>query len=138
MTVMIYGVPCSSTRQAKEWLKKYDVPFVMKNIMKNPLTIQELQFILSRTVEGTDEIISTRSKIYKQLDLDMDLLPLQELLKLIQEHPKLLRSPIIIDEKRFQVGYHEDEIRQFLPRKTRKLQWLQWKKHRLNLADGSI
>ncbi|MEN1968053.1 transcriptional regulator Spx [Lentibacillus sp. N15] len=136
MTVMVYGIPCSSTRQAKEWLNKYEVPFVMKNIMRDPLTIQELQFILSRTLEGTDEIISTRSKIYKDLDLNMDLLPLQQLLKLIQEHPKLLRSPILIDEKRFQVGYHEDDIRQFLPRKTRKRQWIQWKK--LQLADGTI
>lgn len=137
MTVMVYGIPCSSTRQAKEWLTKYDVPFVMKNIMRDPLTIQELQFILSRTLEGTDEIISTRSKIYKDLNLDMDGLSLQQLLKLIQEYPKLLRSPIIIDDKRFQVGYHEDEIRQFLPRKTRNLQWLQWK-NRLKLADGPI
>src|SRR5699024_10337248 len=137
MTVMVYGIPCSSTRQAKEWLTKYEVPFVTKNIMRNPLTIQELQFILSRTVEGTDEIISTRSKVYNDRNLDMDALPLQQLLKLIQEDPKLIRSPIIIDEKRFQVGYHEDEIRQFLPRKTRKLQWLQWK-NQLKLADGPI
>lgn len=137
MTVTVYGIPCSSTRQAKEWLTKYEIPFTMKNIIRHPLTIQELQFILSRTVEGTDEIISTRSKIYKDLNLDMDGIPLQQLLKLIQQYPKLLRSPIIIDEKRFQVGYHEDEIRQFLPRKTRKLQWLQWQ-NRLKLADGPI
>src|SRR5699024_3178726 len=137
MTVMVYGIPCSSTRQAKEWLTKYEVPFEMKNIMRNPLTIRELQMILSRTEEGTDEIISTRSKAYKDLNLDMDGLPLQQLLKLIQEYPKLLRSPIILDEKRFQVGYHEDEIRQFLPRKVRKLQWLQWK-NRLKLAEGPI
>lgn len=88
------------------------------------------------TVDGTDEIISTRSKIYKDLDLDIEALPLQELLELIHKHPRLLRSPIMVDEKRLQVGYHEDDIRQFLPRKTRERQWLQWRLNHLQLAEG--
>ena len=33
----------------------------------------------------------------------------------------MLRRPIIIDHKRLQVGYNEDEIRRFLPRKVRTL-----------------
>ena len=31
----------------------------------------------------------------------------------------MLRRPIILDEKRLQVGYNEEEIRSFLPRKLR-------------------
>ncbi|MFE7152668.1 ArsC/Spx/MgsR family protein, partial [Heyndrickxia sporothermodurans] len=31
----------------------------------------------------------------------------------------MLRRPIILDEKRLQVGYNEDEIRKFLPRRIR-------------------
>jgi len=52
-------------------------------------------------------------------------LPLQRLYELIQEHPGLLRRPIILDEKRLQVGYNEDEIRRFLPRKVRAYQLLE-------------
>lgn len=74
------------------------------------------------TEDGTDEIISTRSKTFQNLDVDLDTLPLQNLFKLIQENPGLLRRPIIIDEKRLQVGYNEDEIRRFLPRKVRTYQ----------------
>ena len=47
------------------------------------------------------------------------------LYELIQEHPGLLRRPIILDEKRLQVGYNEDEIRRFLPRKVRAYQLLE-------------
>ncbi|MEH7309152.1 ArsC/Spx/MgsR family protein, partial [Neobacillus drentensis] len=46
-------------------------------------------------------------------------LPLNELCKLIMEHPKMVRRPIILDEKRLQVGYNEEEIRSFLPRRIR-------------------
>lgn len=136
MTVTIYGAACSSTRKAKQWFNKQSIHYVERNILKNPLTVSELQEILRMTVDGTDEIISTRSKVYKDLNLDIEALPLQELLELIHEHPRLLRSPIMVDEKRLQVGYHEDDIRQFLPRKTRENQWLQWRLNHLQLAEG--
>ena len=136
MTVTIYGAACSSTRKAKQWFNKQSINYVERNILKNPLTVSELQEILRMTVDGTDEIISTRSKVYKDLNLDIEALPLQELLELIHEHPRLLRSPIMVDDKRLQVGYHEDDIRQFLPRKTRENQWLQWRLNHLQLAEG--
>lgn len=136
MTVKIFGASCSSTRKARQWFKDQDISFVERNILKNPLTVNELQWILRMTVDGTDEIISTRSKIYKDLNLDMDAIPLQELLELIHQYPRLLRSPIIMDEKRLQVGYHEDDIRQFLPRKTREYQWLKWRMNNIQFAEG--
>jgi regulatory protein spx len=74
------------------------------------------------TEDGTDEIISTRSKTFQKLDVQVDAMPLQDLYELIQQNPGLLRRPIIIDEKRLQVGYNEDEIRRFLPRKVRTFQ----------------
>ena len=54
--------------------------------------------------------------------MDLDELPLQDLLELVQENPGLLRRPIMIDEKRLQVGFNEDEIRRFLPRDVRQLE----------------
>ncbi|MCY9268013.1 ArsC/Spx/MgsR family protein, partial [Bacillus licheniformis] len=63
-----------------------------------------------------------RSKVFQKLNVNLETMPLQELYQLINEHPGLLRRPIIIDEKRLQVGYNEDEIRRFLPRKERTFQ----------------
>lgn len=74
------------------------------------------------TEDGTDEIISTRSKSFQKLDVNLETMPLHELFQLIKDNPGLLRRPIIIDEKRLQVGYNEDEIRRFLPRKVRTFQ----------------
>ena len=47
---------------------------------------------------------------------------MKDLFKLISKNPGLLRRPIIIHDKRLQVGYNEDEIRRFLPRKVRELE----------------
>lgn len=61
-------------------------------------------------------------KVFQKLNVNVESMPLQDLYRLINEHPGLLRRPIIIDEKRLQVGYNEDEIRRFLPRKVRSFQ----------------
>jgi regulatory protein spx len=84
--------------------------------------MDEIKEILRMTEDGTDEIISTRSKTFQKLDVNLDSMPLQDLFGLIKENPGLLRRPIIIDEKRLQVGYNEDEIRRFLPRRVRTFQ----------------
>src|SRR5690625_6055 len=135
MNVTIYGTPCKSMQKAKKWFTKHEIPFTERNIRDIPMTVEELRGVLRLTLDGTDEIISTRSNIYKQLNLDFDTLPLQELLTLIQKHPGLLRNPIIIDDRRIQVGYNEDDIRQFLPRKARELEWLKLRMKQLYVAE---
>ena len=47
---------------------------------------------------------------------------MNELIDLIEKNPSLLRRPIILDDRRMQVGYNEDEIRRFLPRSVRRLE----------------
>ena len=111
---------CTSCRKARAWLLNHEVPFAEHNIMTSPLSAQELQHILSLTENGTDDIISTRSKIFQKLNLDVESLSISELIKLIEENPSLLRRPIILDAKRMQIGFNEDEIRAFLPRSYRQ------------------
>ncbi|MDX8362558.1 MULTISPECIES: transcriptional regulator SpxA [Bacillaceae] len=121
--VTLYSSPsCTSCRKARSWLEEHDISFKERNIFSESLTIEEIKEILRMTEEGTDEIISTRSKTFQKLNVNVDTLPLNELYSLIRENPGLLRRPIIIDEKRLQVGYNEDEIRRFLPRKVRTFQ----------------
>ena len=59
-------------------------------------------------------------KFFKKLNIDVESISVSELLHLIEQHPSLLRRPIIIDAKRMQIGFNEDEIRAFLPRSYRK------------------
>ncbi|ARV44705.1 transcriptional regulator Spx [Bacillus inaquosorum] len=121
--VTLYTSPsCTSCRKARAWLEEHDIPFEERNIFSEPLSIDEIKQILRMTEDGTDEIISTRSKVFQKLNVNVESMPLQDLYHLINEHPGLLRRPIIIDEKRLQVGYNEDEIRRFLPRKVRSFQ----------------
>ncbi|WHZ05631.1 transcriptional regulator SpxA [Neobacillus sp. YX16] len=118
--VTLFTTPsCGSCRKAKAWFEEHQIDYIEKNIIADPLTIDEIKSILRLTEEGTDEIISTTSKVSQELNVDIESLPLNELYKLIMNNPKMLRRPIIQDEKRLQVGYNEDEITRFLPRRLR-------------------
>ena len=125
MVTLFTSPSCTSCRKAKAWLQEHDIPYTERNIFSENLSIDEIKAILRMTEDGTDEIISTRSKTFQKLNVDIDALPLQDLYEIIQKNPGLLRRPIILDEKRLQVGYNEDEIRRFLPRKVRTFQLLE-------------
>ena len=121
--VTLYTSPsCTSCRKARAWIEENNITYTERNIFSEPLTIGEIKSILRMTEDGTEEIISTRSKVFQELNVDLDDLPLNELFDLIQDNPGLLRRPIMVDEKRLQVGYNEDEIRRFLPREVRALE----------------
>ncbi|KAA9257844.1 transcriptional regulator Spx [Lactobacillus jensenii] len=113
---------CTSCRKARAWLKKHDIPFKERNIFSGPLTKEDIVNILRLTENGTEEIISTRSKAFQELHVNLDDLSIDQLLDLVEKNPSLLRRPIIMDDRRLQVGYNDDEIRRFLPRKVRRLE----------------
>jgi len=120
--VTIYTSPsCTSCRKAKAWLEQHDIPYKERNIYSEPLNKQEIKQVLQMTENGTEEIISTRSKAFQNLKVDLDDLTIDQLLDLVQTNPGLLKRPIIMDDKRLQVGFNEDEIRRFLPRSVRTM-----------------
>ena len=119
--VDLYVSPsCTSCRKAKQWLEKHNIPYKERNIIADPLSRDEIVHILRMTEEGTEEIVSTRSKAFQELNIDLDEISMNELIDLIEKNPSLLRRPIILDDRRMQVGYNEDEIRRFLPRSVRR------------------
>ncbi|HGD6897401.1 TPA: Spx/MgsR family RNA polymerase-binding regulatory protein [Streptococcus agalactiae] len=120
MIALFLSPSCTSCRKARAWLSKHEVAFEEHNIITSPLNKEELLQILSFTENGTEDIISTRSKVFQKLAIDVDELSTSSLMELISENPSLLRRPIILDKKRMQIGFNEDEIRAFLPRDYRK------------------
>ncbi len=120
--IVIYTSPgCSSCRKVKSWLKERNLPYIEKNIFSTLLNEVEIKHLLQRTENGTEDIISKRSKIIKNLKIDLDKLSTLELVRFIQNNPTVLKRPIILSENVFQVGYDEEEIDAFIPHELRKI-----------------
>lgn len=118
--IKIYTTPsCSSCRKVKKWFDDQKIPYEEHNIFSTILDENELRDILFKSERGFEDIISARSKIIKEGNIDLDSMTIKELIAFIQENPSVLRRPIIVDDKRIQVGYSAEEIRIFIPRARR-------------------
>ena len=118
--IKLYTSPsCSSCRKVKKWFDDNHIPYETKDIFSGDLQDADLMEVLTKTENGSDDIISPRSKIMQDNDIDIDNMKISELIAFIKKNPSILRRPIIVDDHRIQVGYNAEEIRTFIPRARR-------------------
>ncbi|HEL1736125.1 TPA: transcriptional regulator Spx [Streptococcus suis] len=121
--IKIYTVSsCTSCKKAKNWLNAHQLSYNEHNLAKEAITKEEILNILTKTENGIASIVSSKNRYAKSLDFDIEDLSVNEVIDLIASNPRILKSPILIDEKRLQVGYKEDDIRVFLPRAVRNVE----------------
>ena len=122
--IKIYTSPsCSSCRKVKKWFDEQKIPYVEKNIFVSTLNEKELTDMLAKSENGTEDIISTRSKIVKESGVDIDNMTIKELIAFIKENPSVLKRPIMVDDTKIQVGYNSEDIRVFIPHARRIAEW---------------
>ena len=118
--IQIYTTPsCASCRKAKKWFDQYSIPYSEKNIFSIKLSKDDIFKMLANSENGFDDIISTRSKVFKEKRLDPDNMSVAELISFIIDYPSVLKRPIIINESELQVGYNNEDITIFLPKVLR-------------------
>lgn len=109
--------------KVRNWLKIHKIKYEEGPV--ESMTYEELLHLLSLTEGGFEDLICKRGRYYREmcerrlLDHSMSF---TAFVQVILEHPQVLRTPIIFDEKRLQIGFHSDEIRKFIPRQVRKLE----------------
>ena len=119
--IIFYTSPgCASCRKAKRWLQDNRIDFVEKNIFSNLLSESEIKYLMSRCENGTEDIISTRSKAYLTLKDSLDDMSVAQLTRFIQRNPSVLKRPIMLSERNMVVGYDDDEITAMVPVSRRK------------------
>lgn len=120
--IVIYTSPgCASCRKAKNYLKENNLKYIEKNIFNVLLDDKEIKYLLKRSDNGTDDIISKRSKIIQEGKIDIDSMKVNDLVKFVIDNPSILKRPIILDDKNMQVGYDAEEIDAFRNNEVRKL-----------------
>ena len=120
--IVVYTSPgCASCRKVKQWLKDRNLKFIEKNIFSTLLNENEIRHLLMRSENGTEDIISKRSKIIQERQIDVEEMSIKDLVRFVQQNPSVLKRPIIINERNFLVGYDEEEIGAFVPQELRRV-----------------
>lgn len=122
MVKIYYTLANASSKKALQWLKKQKLDYEKINWSSTTkMTQSEFFKILSLTERGTTDILAQKSLAYSHLAPFMNELTLVELLGWVNSNKSLLRLPLIIDDSHLQVGYNEENIRQFIPQNRRKI-----------------
>ena len=121
MIVMYTSAGCSSCRKAKEYMRKNNLPFIEKKLEYTRLNDKEVRYLLERSENGSDDLISNRSKIIKEGNRDIETMKLSDLVSFIRENPSILKRPIIIDNSSLEIGYDEEEISIFKKNNEKRL-----------------
>lgn len=119
MIKILVSPSCASCRKVKKWFEENHIPFETVNIFSSDLTADDIKEAIRKSENGTDDILSRRSKVFQETGMDFDEMTISELVQFVLENPSVLKRPIIIDDRRVQVGYNAEEIRTFIPRAQR-------------------
>lgn len=102
-----------SSRTAKKFLKTHEIPFVEISL-NSKITKKDLLFILSKSENGVDDILSQKNPDIKAFKQFYEQLTLNNVIEYLLNNKKLLKTPIIIDDRHFLCGYNNEDIRMFL------------------------
>ncbi|WCA22597.1 ArsC/Spx/MgsR family protein [Candidatus Phytoplasma oryzae] len=111
---------CSSCQKAKKWLELHNIEYKEKNFNNLSLTEFDIDLILSYEEIDFTRIISTRSKIFKEQKIDLFSMKIQQVKKFIVQNPSIFKKPIIFNNKSIVIGYNQEDIRIFMPKKLRQ------------------
>lgn len=119
--IYLYISPsCQSCRKTVKWFDEQKIPYQTINILADKLTKEDVFRMLKNSLNGFDDIISRRSKPFKDNNLDLDNMKTSELINFVINNPTVLKRPIIVANSLVEVGYNSDDIRAFIPPEYRK------------------
>ena len=114
MVIIYYRKTCSSSKRALKWFDDHNIEYKKYQIER--ITKQKLLLLLSLTDNGIGDIVkSERHKKTREKLRNLYGMNLNEAIEYLQEHPEILRTPIIISHNKVLIGYHNTEIRTFIP-----------------------
>lgn len=110
-----------SCRKAIKFLTDNNIPFVVRDISKEPITYDELQSILKLTMNGVTDILSTHSHKYRTMEKEIQEMTLSELHTYLVHNHTLIKNPIIIYKEALLVGYNQEEYQSlFMSKEARR------------------
>ncbi len=101
--IQIYGrKKCKTTQKAERFFKERRIDYAFVNLDQKAPGRREIELFLD--VLGEDEVLDTEGKAYQKRGLAyMDFDTAAEL----EEHPELIRTPIVRDGRRVSAGSNE-------------------------------
>lgn len=116
MKVKVYEYSkCSTCRKALKFLDAQKIAYATVPIVDQPPTTDELSAMLKFVGGDLKRLFNTSGEVYRELKISEKLksMSLEEALKLLSRHGKLVKRPFVLAGGKGLVGFKEEEWRAF-------------------------
>ena len=111
MSLKFFGYNnCSTCQKATKFLVSNKIAFEDLDIISNPPSISILKELISSEEYKLSDLFNKSGQMYRELNMKEQIKNLseEELLEMLSKNGKLVKRPIIIDNKKFAVGFKEE------------------------------
>jgi arsenate reductase len=102
---------CSTCQNAKSFLEGKKIPVVIKDIVKEPPSFEELEKMFEFQNGNLTKLLNTSGQLYKEMELSKKLkdMTVSEVLSLLSSHGMLIKRPFLLGDDVGLTGFKEEE-----------------------------
>jgi Spx/MgsR family transcriptional regulator len=100
---------CTTCRKAKKWLQDHDVK-VEEIDLNQGLSAAEIEALIG--ARDYTKFLNFRNELYRERKMKAAPPPRAEAVKLMSEHPNLIRRPILVRGSKMVLGFDEEQFRE--------------------------
>jgi Spx/MgsR family transcriptional regulator len=104
---------CSTCRKAKKWLQEQDVK-VTEIDLNQGLSEVDLDALIGQ--RDYLKFLNFRNELYRERKMKTNPPSRADAIKLMSQHPNLIRRPILVQGSKIALGFDEDQFRELTAR----------------------
>lgn len=110
MLIYVYG-KCSTCKDALQFLKQHHVKATVKEITREPPSIEELKKMLAYQEGNLKKLFNTSGMLYKEMELkdQLDDMSQSQALELLHHHGMLVKRPFVLGDRFGLLGFKQQE-----------------------------
>ena len=111
---------CASSRKALKYLVENDIEHDVIAIQHEGVTRELVKKVLFHSENGVEDVVVgtlTKNNRFKGITVE-------GFIDIILENPKFLKTPIVVQGNKLQVGYNVEDMGTFLPRHKKQLSFM--------------
>lgn len=114
MMTYYHNPKCSKSREGLKVLTSKKATFTVKEYLKEPLTVSEVEALCRALDMGPESVVRTKEELFKKLKLHQRQLDEKTWYQTIVKNPILLERPILVSGKKAVIGRPTERLLELL------------------------
>ena len=114
MTTVLHNKACSTSRAALETASDAGVDVEIHDYLKQPLSAEQLRELIGKLEDPVTDLVRRDPYFAQQGLTDADVETEDQVVAVLQAHPRLLQRPVLVKGDRAIIGRPKDRVAAFL------------------------